>query len=39
MHVLYLTTELPYPAVSGGRVRTAADLALWEAGLGLSVHL
>lgn len=30
MHVLYLTTELPYPAVSGGRVRTAADLALLD---------
>jgi glycosyltransferase involved in cell wall biosynthesis len=30
MHVLYLTTELPFPAVSGGRVRTAADLTLLE---------
>lgn len=30
MHVLYLTTEFPFPAVSGGRVRTAADLSLLE---------
>ncbi len=30
MHVLYLTTEFPFPAVSGGRVRTAADLALLQ---------
>jgi len=30
MHVLYLTTEFPFPAVSGGRVRTAADLTLLQ---------
>lgn len=30
MHVLYLTTEFPFPAVSGGRVRTAADLSLLD---------
>ena len=30
MHVLYLTTELPFPPVSGGQVRTAADLRLLQ---------
>ncbi len=28
MHVLYLTTEFPWPAISGGRVRSLADLRL-----------